>query len=413
MAMARSALYASGSKDMVNAVAAILGIVGLFAIVGACDRAEPSPGGSQEHDTGWRDPLQPNITWRLQSIDGNPIIEGTSITLSMYEGSIVGDDGCNGYGYHPEPGFVPIFTDSEREFAEGKFSARNPTTTLQLCIGIPGLMKQVDAYYEALHRGTTFRIQGNRLEILDGVKREALVFSRQPPLPGHQPNLAGTQWRLPGSSGVALAFLDDRVAIVKDECVRGLRTYRTSDRTLTFQLSLGLGRSRTCPENEAVSSLRRAEQYSVIDQSGSEVLMVGTGSGETLKLVALPAIGQDVEQREWRLTNIVDLRPDGPRNSTEMKGEVGPRLVFTLSFKGSSAGCNFYEASLTHTGATFSIRVPSVSGETCDHPDNDEDVMQRKPGYRYLLPRVTRIGTYEEGLFMSTGTGIYLLFEAQ
>ena len=182
--MPRSALNSIGSKDMVNAAAAILGIVGLFAVVGACDSGEPSPEEPQEHARGWRNPLESRSAWYLQSIEGSPIIEGTIITLDLYEGSAGGHDGCNAYGDDRYPAFVPIYTDTEAAYAEGRFSSRGPTMTLLLCEGIEGLMEQTDAYYEALGKGRTFRIQGNRLEILDGVKRAVLVFFRTKPLPG-------------------------------------------------------------------------------------------------------------------------------------------------------------------------------------------------------------------------------------
>ena len=138
------------------------------------------------------------------------------------------------------------------------------------------------------------------------------------------------------SSAVTLSFLDDRASIVTDECARALRTYRTSDRVFEFGFSLGLGLYPSCPENEAFSSLRRAEKYSVTDQSGSEVLMLWIAAEETLKLMSLPAVGLDVEQREWSLRNIVDIGPGWPIDFARSRGEAVLGSVVTLSFQDSN-----------------------------------------------------------------------------
>ena len=68
---------------------------------------------------------------------------------------------------------------------------------------------------------------------------------------------------------------------------------------------------------------------------------------------------------------------------------------------------------MKHAGDAVSIGVPSASGGSCDHLENAQDIIQQELRYLSLLSKVTRIGTYEGGLFMSAGTDIYLLFEAE
>jgi hypothetical protein len=227
-------------------------------------------------------------------------------------------------------------------------------------------MEQADAYNTALDEGKRFRILGSRLEILDGGGRATLVFVRQPPLPGHQPSLARTQWQLTGNrKAITLAFLDDEVVVGMGECVDYSGRYGTSDRLLEFYVVLPVALHQPGPEEDSISSLWGAEQYSVIEKASSKKLMLGTSLGETLTLDALPAISMDTEQREWSLRNIVDLSPDGLTNSRAMIGKVVPGLAVTISFQEEHilrwARCNSYEASLRIDGEATVIGPPSAT----------------------------------------------------
>ena len=412
-------------ENMANTIVTILGIIWLLVLGVACSREEPPSEETPLDETidtaiSWDNPLQPRITWVLKSLNGGPIIEETSITLTIYEDSVGGTDGCNSYGIGPDygPTFVPVITRPDGSYMEGDFSVRDGTKTLLLCEETEGIMEQSEAYLTALKEGKTFRIQGNRLEILDRERHATLVFVRQPPLPGHQPDLARTQWRLMGNrKAVTLTFLDDEAAAGVGECKDYIGEYRISDRLFQFNMVLPLALHQPCPEGDSIRSLWGAEQYSVIDQAGSEKLMLGTRLGETLTLDALPAVALDMEQREWSLKNIVNLSPDGPRNSQAMTGEAVPGPAVTISFQkthiSGSAGCNSYQASLRIAGEAIVIGPPSSSGLSCGHLKNANDVMRQELHYLSLLPQATRIGTYDERLFMSIGTGIYLIFETE
>ena len=411
---------------MVNTVVTILGIIGLLVLGVACSREEPPPEETPldetlDPTTSWDNPLQPRISWVLKSLNGGPIIENTFITLTVYEDSVGGADGCNSYGIGPDygPTFVPIITRPNGSYMEGDFSVRGGTTTLLLCEETEGIMEQADAYLTALKKGKTFRIQGNWLEILDGKRQATLVFVRQPPLPGHQPDLARTQWRLMGNrKAVTLTFLDDEVVAGVGECKDYIGEYRISDRLFQFNMVLPLAPHQPCPEEDSIRSLWGAERYSVIEQAGSEKLMLGT-SRETLTLEALPVVALDTERREWSLKNIVNFNrnPDGPNTNVTMVGQVVPGPAVTISFQethiSGASGCNSYQASLSIAEESIIIGPPSASELSCGHLKNANDVMRQELRYLSLLPQVTRIGTYDERLFMSTGTGIYLIFEAE
>ena len=218
---------------------------------------------------------------------------------------------------------------------------------------------------------------------------------------------------------VTLAFLDDEVAVTMGECNDYIGKYRTSNRLLRFSGWLRMAPFEQCPWVDVVHSLRGPEQYSITGQAGSEQLTLGFSSGKPLALEALEAAALDTEQREWSLTNIVNFNrnPSGPNTARTTAGSVVAEPVMTISFQenhiSGSTGCNFYQASLKIDGGVVAIGPPSTTvASSCEQLENADKVMRQEERYLSFLPQMTWIGTYDERLFMSTGTGIYLVFEA-
>ena len=152
--------------------------------------------------------------WRLESLDGSPLLEGTSLRLGVNGNGYGGHDGCNSFGGGHE-GSLPVASK------DGAFSAPPGVQTLALCVsrdGSESIMEQAEAYKSAVHGGKTFQISGDRLKILDGTGEIRLVFIRRPDLPGEAVDLSGTQWRLLDQNDdygdlslPTLVFLNDHV----------------------------------------------------------------------------------------------------------------------------------------------------------------------------------------------------------
>ena len=397
---------------MSNTVFAILGIATLVVLGIACGRGSPPP----ETTQSWDDPLQPGITWTLKTLNGKPVIDGTLITLS--EDLASGNDGCNNYGMvsrrDDPPHVIARITQSDGSSAEGEFSARIAFVTRLGCEGRHE--EQADAYQTALKEGERFRIKGDWLEISDGRNQSTLVFARQPPFPGHQPALTGTQWRMMGNENpVTLAFLDDELAAIAGECWDFIWRYRTIGRLFEFHEVHSWNLHQICLEGDSSHSLWEAEQYSVIEEEASEKLMIGTSLGKTLTLDALPAVTLDAGQGEWSLKNIMDLSSDDVGHHV-IRGIV-PGSTVTVKFQetsaSGSAGCNSYQTSLRIDGEAIDIGPVSKSAASCRHLENFNAVIRQEVRYLELLSQVTRGVTVADRLFLSTGTGIYLIFEAE
>jgi heat shock protein HslJ len=111
--------------------------------------------------------------WALTSLNGEGLIEDTSITLCFEEGFLGGSMTCNGYGGGPDSGKY-VATD------DGALTVSRPlAVTVQLCSSPKGIMEQEEAYIEALLSAATYRVIVDRLEINSAAGDTSLVFVRE------------------------------------------------------------------------------------------------------------------------------------------------------------------------------------------------------------------------------------------
>jgi heat shock protein HslJ len=102
----------------------------------------------------------PDGEWQLESLNGNPPVEDTEVTLVFEEERAGGSSGCNSYG-------GPVEVDGEKiQFGE-------MVMTLMACTDA-GVMEQETSYLAALGAVETFKVEGEQL-MLSGPEVE-LVF---------------------------------------------------------------------------------------------------------------------------------------------------------------------------------------------------------------------------------------------
>ena len=121
------------------------------------------------------------------------------------------------------------------------------------------------------------------------------------------------------------------------------------------------------------------------------------------------------DKGEWSLKNIIDLTSDDVGHHV-IRGVV-PGSTVTLKFQETShlgsAGCNSYQAPLARNEEVIDLGPVTKSAESCRHLENFNDVIRQEVRYLDLLSQVTRGVTVADRLFLSTPTGIYLIFEAK
>ena len=290
--------------------------------------------------------------WTLESLDGRPLIEESSVTLKFDEDGFVGFDGCNHYDGRSKDG-APIAD------ADGRFSVQDGFRTEEYCPEPQGIMDQADAYISALWRGERFRIVDDWLEILDSEGATRLVFVKQEPLPGHPVELEGTGWRLlieadamDGVRAPTLAFLDDRLVTVATACRSYVATYKASEGALRFLIISVVGSPQSCGkdarilEGEFGDFLTWAREYSVHEEGGSIRLRIRSSRGKTLTFEPLPQTIGAIADTEWSLLAFVELRQLGPGMWNHRTTSVIQGTEVTISFDedglGGFTGCNDY-----------------------------------------------------------------------
>ena len=362
-------------------------------------------------------------TWVLESLDGRPVIEESTITLRIGGSSINGIDGCNSYGGRSEEG-TPV-AGSDGVLSMPPFGA-----TQMLCHEPEGVMEQADAYVAALVQGKRFRISDDRLEILDSGGASRLIFARRAPLPGSPIGLKGTAWRLlnegdamDGVRAPTLAFLDDRLVVGATACRGFVATYEASEGTLRFPGTgmLGFPRSwQSCAKNERTLEgeftdfLTWAREYSIDEAGGSSRLRIWSIRGKTLTFEPLPSAVEDTSDTDWFLTAFVELRPDSGmwlHRTTEVVQGTEVTIRFDEHGIDGSTGCNTYEGPATVEDGTLTVDRQSFvsTAKLCEEP---EGLMRQEDRYLDLVQRATRYGIYGDSLFMQTDD-VFLLFHTR
>ena len=160
-----------------------LGIIGLLATGLACGgNSSPSVSGTASPE---------GVTWVLRTLDGGPVLDGTFLWMRLD-----GDD-IRRIGRVQQISEEGTRMGQLVASADGRFDAPPGTFRTEIGCETPqGILEQADRYLELLRQGRRFRVEDDRLAILDGQGEERLVFARQTPLAGGPVELADTAWRL-------------------------------------------------------------------------------------------------------------------------------------------------------------------------------------------------------------------------
>lgn len=368
--------------------------------------------------------------WLLTRLDGNPIREDTSPSLYISSDNIdfAAYDGCNSHGTFRRDGVPSIVQTIVHP--DGRFTPHDQLISSIVSCEPKGIEQQADRYIEALLvEGRWWRVEGQRLEILDEHGKVTLVFSKYLPLPGQSIDLLGSSWRLQARGGgrpATMFFADEHVVIGSTGCRDYLGTYSTHEDTIGIHLVLtewGYPRrppkisseGRVCSE-EALDREWRimgGGEYAVDDYGGRVVLRFR--AGRTVSVFEPMAAGR-VGEVGWTLRAIGELgvseRPPGAW--FEEMTEIWPKSKVTISFgeggAWGSVGCNGYIASASIGDEAISIDDVVVGTKDCgDWPGLAE---QRK-AYLDMLPQVTGFKFTYGHMIMYTDEGVYLLFKSK
>ena len=117
-------------------------------------------------------------SWTLATLNGQPALKDTTVTLNFAAGKAAGSDGCNNYGGSYTADGTNI-----------KFS--QPMAATMMACPEP-IMKQATAYMQALGQAATYKADAKQLTLYDAGGKELATFSAQ------STSLAGTSWIVTG-----------------------------------------------------------------------------------------------------------------------------------------------------------------------------------------------------------------------
>jgi heat shock protein HslJ len=125
--------------------------------------------------------------WVLSALPGRTLAAGAPVTAQFEGGRVAGTDGCNRY-------FAP-YTRSGGTLQVGERGGM----TMMACP--PETMKQAEAFMAAMKATRSYRVDGNRLELLGADRTVLAAFTAQ------SQSLAGTSW-------IATGYNNGRQAVV-------------------------------------------------------------------------------------------------------------------------------------------------------------------------------------------------------
>ena len=110
-------------------------------------------------------PTLKNTAWELESLSGDGILAGTTITIEFPDDQVAGSAGCNYYG-------------GTYQAKSKDLSVTNLFSTEMACLE-EGVMDQETQYLKAVQAAASYQITADRLEIFDEAGTQILVFVTQ------------------------------------------------------------------------------------------------------------------------------------------------------------------------------------------------------------------------------------------
>ena len=368
--------------------------------------------------------------WVLETLNEAPVIKGTVLTLSTFETSASGSDGCNSFAGSHEDGTLVAKPDGTIQFP-------GFGQTLALC---ERTKAQQESYLAALADGSEYQILGNRLEIRDASGKVRLVLVDKSPLVGEAVDLTGTAWRLVSSDGKStrgspptLAFWDEGFVggtVDGYGYVAQYEKWKTSIRVLAIALTeAGTMRTSRIPDQDVRDFLRNIKGwggYAVREERGTRFLRIRTSRGAPLDFEELMPVVNNISGAEWRLKSFIEVREGenragGPPCTEDILRGANIVARFTDTSVSGIVGDREY----SRDNLSLSVVSPGESDadrsndrdtdlpyDRCPREDNEPDIKGQVERYLELVPQLRRYMIFGDRLVILTDSQRALLFQA-
>ena len=132
----------------------------LVMLLSAC-----AAGGQSGDQAG--QPALAGTQWILSSMNGNPPLEGSTVTLTFEQENFGGRSGCNTYG------------GDYSAAQDGKLTLGSAVMTEMACMEPAGVMEQETTFVNTLTQAASYQIDGDQLEVKNADGDTILVFTKQ------------------------------------------------------------------------------------------------------------------------------------------------------------------------------------------------------------------------------------------
>lgn len=217
--------------------------------------------------------------WILSSLNGQPLIANSNITLTFNDGNLGGYGGCNWYG-------------STYTATTGTLSIGGIGGTQRGCDTPFGVLQQEATYYDALKQVAMYQVVNNRLEMKNRADEVGLVFTQKEQFAMNPADLVGTKWQLHAinqkpllpNSTISLSFTGADTISGFAGCRGYTGTYEANGDNIRFP-SIGMTETE-CDKGEAIlvqegqytTDLSEATDYRL----SKDQLEIFTAPGHTL-----------------------------------------------------------------------------------------------------------------------------------
>ncbi len=343
----------------------------------------------------------PEGEWTLLTLNSASLLAGSTINATFEEGKITGYSGCNSYG--------GAYTVKGAGLQLGEIAM-----TVMACLE-DGVMEQEQAYMGALSNVAKFRLDNDRLELLDESGAALLAYTRVEPFTGDPAALVGTEWQLLTLDGspldetlsFTLAFMENRYSGLAG-CRHFDGDYQAGDGEIGFPMMAmvemecpGAGDAYYAQEGRFTDALSWARHWRIVDGQ----LEIRTVRGEVLVFAPRAPAPESLDGTAWSLTTFIEGEV-----MTALVAETEITLYFDAEQARGSAGCNSYSGPYTMERGTLRIGGIAMTKMYCMTP---EGVTEQEARYTSILSDVTLPEWDADQLTLRTTDGRGLVFAAQ
>jgi heat shock protein HslJ len=369
-------------------------------VVAETNIENPPAGGSstqltliQEVDKSQRPAEVVGTVWALKNLYGQPVIEGSDVSMGISDERIGGFAGCNTY-------FGPFSVDGD-QVDIGPLGA-----TKKACLD-PDLMAQEFTFLDALDSAVRFEFtSATELSLFDERGDMTMEYVMVKPSP-----LEGTQWELTtynnGQNAMVSVLPDTRItALFEDGNLggsSGCNNYSTSYEVDGDQISIGLiaGTLMMCSdppeimeqEQQYLAALQSSAIYKIV--ANQLELIDGNGALAATFTAAEPV---SLDSTPWEV-----IRYNNGKGGA-VSVIIGTRITanFDESQVNGSAGCNNYFGAYEIDGANISVGPLANTEKFCMDP---EGIMEQEQQYLAALQTAATYRVDGDQLEMRTADG--------